>query len=161
MSSNVTSFQATDPDFRTRIRSSFERQGAMTLFGAVLARIDAGAVEIHLPFRPDLTQQHGYFHGGIVTAIADTACGYAALSLSAPGFEVLSVEFKINLLRRASGSPRASPSAGAHPHRHPRRRLCRVERRIANDRCDASDHDDRSVKIVAARIMKKSAVKPS
>lgn len=99
----MNALQAIDPNFRARIRASFERQGAMTLFGAVLARVDAGAVEIHLPFRPDLTQQHGYFHGGIVTAIADTACGYAALSLTAPNFEVLSVEFKINLLRPASG----------------------------------------------------------
>ena len=99
----MATFQPTDPDFRVRIHSSFERQGAMKLFGAALARVDPGAVEIHLSFRSDLTQQHGYFHGGIVTAIADTACGYAALTLTPPGFEVLSVEFKINLLRPASG----------------------------------------------------------
>ena len=75
----------------------------MTLLGATLARIEPGSVEIHLPFRPELTQQHGYFHAGVVTAIADTACGYAALSLTDAGVEVLSVEFKINLLRPAAG----------------------------------------------------------
>lgn len=99
----MTTFNAIDPQYRARIRDSFERQGAMTLFGATLARVDPGSVEIHLPFRGDLTQQHGYLHAGIVTTIADSACGYAALSLAAAGFEVLSVEFKINLLRPAIG----------------------------------------------------------
>lgn len=75
----------------------------MTLISAVLARVDPGEVEIQLPFRPDLTQQHGYIHAGVITAIADSACGYAALSLAAVGFEVLSVEFKINLIRPAAG----------------------------------------------------------
>ena len=96
-------FEATNPDFRAHVRASFARQGAMGLLGATLARVDPGEVEIHLPFRSDLSQQHGYFHAGVVTTIADTSCGYAALSLAPPGFEVLSVEFKINLLRPASG----------------------------------------------------------
>jgi uncharacterized protein (TIGR00369 family) len=99
----MSSHSAIDPQFRTRVRNSFERQGAMTLIGATLARIEPGSAEIHLPFRSDLTQQHGYFHAGMVTAIADSACGYAALSLTPAGSEVLSVEFKINLLRPASG----------------------------------------------------------
>ena len=95
--------EAVDPAFRERIRNSFARQGAMRLIGARLDVIEPGRVEISLPYRLDLTQQHGYIHAGIITAIADTACGYAALSLLPPDREVLSVEFKINLLRPAAG----------------------------------------------------------
>ena len=76
----------------------------MALLGASLARVDAGAVDISLPFRPDLTQQHGFLHAAVTTAIADSACGYAALSLTPPGSEVLTIEFKVNLLRPALGT---------------------------------------------------------
>ena len=76
----------------------------MRLLGAELAAVRAGQVEIILPFRDDLTQQHDYLHAAAVTAIADSACGYAALTLMEPGLEVLSVEFKINLLAPAAGS---------------------------------------------------------
>lgn len=75
----------------------------MALIGAELSRVDPGIVEITLPYRPDLAQQHGYLHAGIVTTIADSACGYAAYSLMPPESEVLSVEFKVNLLRPAKG----------------------------------------------------------
>jgi len=76
----------------------------MQLIGAQLGVIEPGAVEINLAYRPDLLQQHGYLHAGIVTTIADSACGYAAFSLMPAGSEVLSVEFKVNLLRPARGS---------------------------------------------------------
>ena len=92
-----------DADFETRVRESFARQRAMATIGAWLRWVAPGAVEIELPFRADLTQQHGYLHAGVVTAIVDTACGYAALTLTPPGAEVLSVEFKINLLSPAAG----------------------------------------------------------
>ena len=75
----------------------------MSLIGAELTRVDPGIVEITLPYRADLAQQHGYLHAGIVTTIADSACGYAAFSLMPPNSEVLSVEFKVNLLRPAKG----------------------------------------------------------
>jgi uncharacterized protein (TIGR00369 family) len=75
----------------------------MGLLGAELSRVEAGIVEITLPYRADLAQQHGYLHAGIVTTIADSACGYAAYSLMPPNSEVLSVEFKVNLLRPAKG----------------------------------------------------------
>lgn len=75
----------------------------MALIGAELTRVEPGVVEITLPYRPDLAQQHGYLHAGIVTTIADSACGYAAYSLMPPNSEVLSVEFKVNLLRPAKG----------------------------------------------------------
>src|SRR5215813_5150518 len=92
-----------NPSFVEEIRQSFNGQAAMTLIGASLTRVDPGIIEITLPYRADLTQQHGYIHAGIVTSIVDTACGYAAFSLMPAGSEVLSVEFKVNLLRPAKG----------------------------------------------------------
>ena len=96
-------FVPQDTDFEARVRESFARQGAMETFGARLTKVAPGAVEIELPFRADLTQQHGYLHAGIVTAVVDSACGYAAMSLTPPGADVLSVEFKLNLLSPAAG----------------------------------------------------------
>ena len=93
-----------DPNFEQRVRASFERQAAMATFGASLACVVPGEVVIELPFRPELTQQHGFLHAGIVTSLMDSACGYAALSLMDPGAAVLSVEFKVNLLAPARGS---------------------------------------------------------
>ena len=92
-----------DPDFEQRVRSSFERQAVMAALGATLVRVAPGEVVIALPFRPELTQQHGFLHAGVVTAVMDSACGYAALSLMEPGAAVLSIEFKVNLLAPARG----------------------------------------------------------
>jgi uncharacterized protein (TIGR00369 family) len=92
-----------NPDYRASVRSSFARQGLMTTFGAHLTKVEPGSVEIEVAFREDLTQQHGLFHGGVTTSIADTACGYSAFTLMPPGSEVLSVEFKINLFAPARG----------------------------------------------------------
>jgi uncharacterized protein (TIGR00369 family) len=97
------SFTAKNPLFATQVRNSFERQTAMSSIGAELLIVEPGKVEIALPYRSDLTQQHGYLHAGIITTIADTACGYAAYTLMPAGSEVLSVEFKVNLLRPAKG----------------------------------------------------------
>jgi uncharacterized protein (TIGR00369 family) len=92
-----------DPDYASRVRRSFEVQAFMTTLGARLEHVAPGEVVIALPFRADLTQQHGFLHAGVVAAVADSACGYAALSLMEPGAAVLSVEFKINLLTPARG----------------------------------------------------------
>jgi uncharacterized protein (TIGR00369 family) len=92
-----------NPDFAARIRSSFALQSVMRLIGATLGRVEPGRVEIALPYDARLVQQDGYIHAGIVTTIADSACGYAAFSLAPAGTEVLSVEFKVNLLRPATG----------------------------------------------------------
>ena len=97
-------FAPLDPDFAERVRKSFEAQALMRLIGARLERVEPGEVDIGLPFGRDLTQQHGHLHAAVVTAIADSACGYAASTLMPPGSEVLSVEYKVNLLRPASGS---------------------------------------------------------
>ena len=104
MTSAKPTFQPRDPDFAARVRASFARQPFMATLGARLARVAAGEVDIELPFRGDLTQQHGFMHGGAVTAIADTACGYAAYTLMPADAGVLSVEFKINLMKPAAGS---------------------------------------------------------
>ncbi|MGB8509338.1 MAG: PaaI family thioesterase [Pyrinomonadaceae bacterium] len=96
-------FDVTDADFEGRVRASFARQRLMATLGATLTSVAAGEVEIVLPFREDLTQQHGYLHAGAVTAIVDSACGYAAMTLTPPGSEVLSIEFKINLVSPAKG----------------------------------------------------------
>jgi uncharacterized protein (TIGR00369 family) len=92
-----------NPSFAEEIKASFAKQTIMALIGADLSRVEPGVVEIRLPHRPDLAQQHGYLHAGIVTTIADSACGYAAYTLMPPESEVLSVEFKVNLLRPAKG----------------------------------------------------------
>ena len=99
----MSPFEAQDPEFETRVRESFVRQKVMGLIGARLARVEPGRVEIELPFRDDLTQQHGFFHAGIVGTIADSAGGYAAYTLMPAGSSVLSVEYKINLLAPAEG----------------------------------------------------------
>ena len=75
----------------------------MKLLGAVLERVAPGAVDIRLPFRAELTQQHGFLHAGVTTSIADSACGYAAFTLMPPGAAVLTVEFKVNLMAPAAG----------------------------------------------------------
>ena len=95
--------QPPNPAFAEEIRQSFEKQTIMGLIGAQLSRVEPGTIEITLPYRADLAQQHGYLHAGIVTTIADSACGYAAYSLMPANSEVLSVEFKVNLLRPAKG----------------------------------------------------------
>ncbi len=94
---------APNPAFAQEVEQSFARQAIMNLIGARLSLIKPGVIEITLPYRADLTQQHGFLHAGVVTTIADSACGYAAYSLMPAGSEVLSVEFKVNLLRPAQG----------------------------------------------------------
>ena len=84
------------------VRESFARQRFMETIGARLIRVAPGEVDIELPFRGDLVQQAGTLHAGVITAIADSACGYAALTLMPPGQEVVSVEFKVNLLAPAA-----------------------------------------------------------
>ena len=96
-------YKLLNPAFAEEIAQSFAKQTVMSLIGAELTRMEPGFIEITLPYREDLTQQHSYLHAGIVTTIADSACGYAAYSLMPANSEVLSVEFKVNLLRPAKG----------------------------------------------------------
>ena len=96
--------QPRDPDFENRVRSSFARQAVMQTLGAAIERVAPGEVDLSLPFRADLTQQHGYLHAGVIAAVVDSACGYAALTLMERGAAVLSVEFKVQLLAPARAS---------------------------------------------------------
>jgi uncharacterized protein (TIGR00369 family) len=91
------------PEIQARIRASFERQGLMRHLGARLGHVGPGFVKIVLPSRPEVTQQDGYIHAGATSAIADSAGGYAALTLFRDNTAVLTVEFKINLLAPAVG----------------------------------------------------------
>jgi uncharacterized protein (TIGR00369 family) len=95
---------ARDPNFESRVRASFAKQRLMTSIGAELEAVAPGRVDIRLPFRDDLTQQHGFLHAGTIAAVADSACGYAALSLMPADAGVLSIEFKINMLAPAKGA---------------------------------------------------------
>ena len=99
-----SAFAPDDDAFAQRVRQSFAEQSVMALIGARLARIDAGAVDIELPYRADLCQQDGFLHAGISSTILDSACGYAALTLMPAAARVLTIEFKINLLAPAAGS---------------------------------------------------------
>jgi uncharacterized protein (TIGR00369 family) len=103
MTSTDVGFEPRNPAYAARVRDSFERQKAMALLGAQLVRLAPGECEIRLPYRPELTQQHGYFHGGIIGTIADSAGGYAAFTLMPADSSVLTVEYKMNLLARGDG----------------------------------------------------------
>ena len=99
----VTTASALDPGTEHRIRESIGRQTLLTTLGVTIAELAEGRVVLDLPYRADLCQQNGYVHAGAITALADSACGYAAASLMPAGRDVLTVEFKVNLLQPARG----------------------------------------------------------
>ena len=92
-----------DPHFAERVRASFERQNAMDLIQASLPVVEQGRTEIHLPHWQGVEQQHGFVHGGVVGMIADSAAGYAAMTMVPASASVLTVEFKMNLMAPADG----------------------------------------------------------
>ena len=92
-----------NPNFSSRVYDSFSQQHLMKTLSATLSAVRPGEVEIELPFRKELTQQHGFLHAAAITAIVDSACGYAALTLLEPEREVLTVEFKVNFISPAAG----------------------------------------------------------
>jgi uncharacterized protein (TIGR00369 family) len=96
-------FETPNAEFEKVVRESFAKQGLMGHLGAWLLEVAPGRVTIELPLAAKLTQQSGHFHGGVVGAIADSAGGYAALTLMPAGAEVVTVEYKINFMRPASG----------------------------------------------------------
>jgi uncharacterized protein (TIGR00369 family) len=96
-------FTPRDPNYATRVRASFERQQVMAWIGASLTRLAPGQCEITLPHKPELTQQHGYIHGGIIGTIGDTAAGYAAYTLMPHDASVLTVEYKMNIMAPGDG----------------------------------------------------------
>jgi uncharacterized protein (TIGR00369 family) len=96
-------FQPKDPAFAARVAASFARQKAMETLGITIVRIEPGEVELRFDYRPDLTQQDGFIHAGIVGTAVDSACGYAAFTLMPAEARVLTVEYKINMLSPAKG----------------------------------------------------------
>lgn len=96
-------FEVRDPNFESRIKTSFAKQGAMSTLGASLGEISPGSVELLLGYSLAVTQQHGFVHAGVVTTLMDSACGYAAYSLMPVEASVLTVEMKTNLLAPADG----------------------------------------------------------
>lgn len=128
-----------------RIRRSFARQGYMTAIGAELVHVAAGEVDIALPFSERLTQQDGYIHAGVVAGVTDSACGYAALTTMEANAEVLTVEFKINLLAPAAGEQLVT-----------RGRVLRAGRTLTVCRGDAvtmSDGEEKHVATLTATLM--------
>ena len=98
-----SSLRAANSEFAKRVRRSFERQGFMAYLGAELTRVELGMCEIQLWHRFELTQQHGYFHAGVVGTLADNSGGYAAYTLLPENASILTVEYKLNLLAPAQG----------------------------------------------------------
>jgi uncharacterized protein (TIGR00369 family) len=96
-------FEPRDPLWEEKVRASFARQKLMPFIGAELSGLKPGWCEVRLPYRPELTQQHGFFHAGIIATVVDNAGGFAGFSLMAADATVLSVEFKLNLLSPGDG----------------------------------------------------------
>ncbi|MCW9033196.1 MAG: PaaI family thioesterase [Rhodospirillales bacterium] len=99
----MSDFTPSSPNYDKLVKTSFYKQGFMNFVGAELVDVQPGLCEIKLPYREELSQQHGFFHGGVVSTLADNASGYAAFSLMAEGDGVLTVEFKVNLMAPAVG----------------------------------------------------------
>lgn len=122
----MTSPRPKDPAFARRVRDSFDRQAAMRLIGCEMTAIEPGFCRLELPFRPDLTQQHGFFHGGITGMIADSAAGYAAFSLFPADATVLTVEYKLNFLSPGQGERLVAEARVVKPGRT----LCIVDMEV-------------------------------
>jgi len=99
----MPNFTPRDPNYAARVRVSFERQQIMAWIGASLTHLAPGQCEITLPHKPELTQQHGYFHGGIIGTVGDSAGGYAAYTLMPHDASVLTVEYKMNIMAPGDG----------------------------------------------------------
>src|SRR6516164_10537547 len=99
----MTQFEPKNPDFRADATATFAAQPAMRTLGIALSRLEPGEVELSMAYSPAFTQQNGFVHGGIITAGLDNACGIAAFTLMPSGADILTVEFKTNLLAPARG----------------------------------------------------------
>jgi uncharacterized protein (TIGR00369 family) len=96
-------FEPKNPDYLKIATATFDRQQAMRTLGITITRIEPGEVDLSMPYASGWTQQNGFIHAGIITAALDTACGIAAFTLMPSGTDVLTVEFKTNLLAPAKG----------------------------------------------------------
>jgi uncharacterized protein (TIGR00369 family) len=98
-----TDFLAKDPGFERRVRDIFQLQTAMRTIGATIEKTVPGTVELRMPFNAQFVQQHGYMHAAISTMLVDTACGCAAVTLTPPGSNVITIEYKVNFLNPGRG----------------------------------------------------------
>jgi uncharacterized protein (TIGR00369 family) len=101
----VIEFDVADPNFRQRVADDFARQQVMQTMGITLESVEPGEIQLHLPFRDELTQQNGYLHAGVLSTALDSACGFSAYTLMSTDASVLTIENKINLLRPAGNGP--------------------------------------------------------
>lgn len=99
----MVAFQVQDPDFEARVRKTFAGQPALATLGITLAKVEPGTLELRMPYDAKFSQQNGFLHGGVVSAGLDTACGLASYTLMPATADILTVEFKINLLAPAKG----------------------------------------------------------
>lgn len=111
-------FQPQDPQYQARVRDSFDRQPFMKHIGATLEVLAPGYCEIQVPYRKVLTQQHGFVHGGVLATIADSAAGYAAFSLMPADTSVLTVEYKLNIMRPGQGERMVAKARVIKPGRN-------------------------------------------
>jgi uncharacterized protein (TIGR00369 family) len=137
--------QPKDPAFEQRVRAAFERQRFMQLVGATMTAVGPGTVELAMPITPELTQQHGLVHGGVVSALLDTACGFAASSLMPADAGVLTIEFKVNFLAASRGTLlRARADV---------RRACRTVTFVEGEAIAEADGGQRTVATIQATMM--------
>ena len=115
--SGMARFEPKNPDYRAIATDTFERQQAMRTLGISIARLEPGEVELAMAYSADLTQQNGFVHAGIITAGLDSACGIAAFTLMPDGSDILTVEFKTNLLAPARGERFAFRASVVKPGR--------------------------------------------
>ena len=148
---DMARFQPRNPDFRTVATDTFDRQRAMRTLGISIARLEPGEVDLAMAYSSDFTQQNGFVHAGIITAGLDSACGIAAFTLMPAGSDILTVEFKTNLLapaqRRALCLPRHRREARPYADGVRGPRLCAPGRRRNPDR----DHDRHADGVAAPR----------
>lgn len=131
----MSGFEIRDPDYATRLRASFARQGFMATLGVELGEVGPGRATMRLPYREGLSQQHGYFHGGAIGTLADNVCGYAAFTLLRAQDSLLTAEYKINILAPGRGAALRAEGAVLRPGR----RLTVCEAKIYAERSDGSD----------------------
>jgi uncharacterized protein (TIGR00369 family) len=137
----MTVYTVRNPDYERDLREGFARQSLMSSLGARLETIVPGAVDIAIDARADLLQQNGFVHAGVLTSIADSACGGAAITLMPPSSDVLSIEFKVNLL-----APAAAPRFVA------RARVLRAGKTITVCRADVFGIDGANETLVATML---------
>jgi uncharacterized protein (TIGR00369 family) len=142
-------FSPQDPEFEARVRASFARQTLMRTIGAEMTKVAPGEVEIEMAFRDDLTQQHNYLHAGVITAIVDSACGYAAMTLTRAVEDVLTVEYKANFVAPATGEKMIARS-----------RVLRAGRKVTVCAGDVFALKDGEEKLIATMLATMMAILP-